>query len=82
MIHKTWVQRLAEDVIEINCIDCAEFDKPLKESCCWCPPIVEVVDRELSLMNEYTEENEYEVATAWEIYQSEHVRRKYEKNYG
>ena len=45
-------------------------------------PIVEVVDRELSLMNEYTEENEYEVATAWEIYQSEHVRRKYEKNYG
>jgi len=47
MVDENWVKRLAENIIDINCRQCKEFEKPLTTSCCWCEGILEVVNFEL-----------------------------------
>lgn len=65
MIHD-----LAESIIDINCIQCKEFYKPVNNSECWCDAIGEIVTNELFFLGSGPEDervnDENRVAAAWE----------------
>jgi hypothetical protein len=62
-----WISRLAIDIIDINCCECSEFVESLSTSKCWCDDIKDLVDRELSELNQYVDEHDEEaISNEWE----------------
>lgn len=75
MIDETLAKKLAEDIIDINCISCDEFKKPLNESCCWCDALHDIIDLELDhIYPKWDPEDEDMVAYFWEEIRNECMR--------
>lgn len=74
-ITDEFVNNLAFDIININCLHCRQFSEPVSTSCCWCDSIGEIVTRELffagSGSEERRQEDEDRVAAAWEKIQKD-----------